>query len=312
MPPVPQISIVMPLYNKEAEVLDAVASVQAQTFADWELVVVDDGSTDRGPELLAGIDDLRIRLHRQANGGVSAARNKGIELARCELIVFLDADDLWYPGFLDAIMALRLDYPDARWYATGYEILPAGAETAFKARLSGLPDYLQRGLLPDYFGVASLSDPPVWTSALAVDRQAMQAVGGFPTGVGSGEDLLTWARLAVRYPLAFDRESQAIFRVSGIERRPDKLDLVGTGLVNLAGQFPQASGINAYLGLWYRMRGIMHLRYGENSAARRAALRSVRFNPWNVRNLYTLALSLLPASMGLAFDRAVRKRIYKI
>lgn len=304
----PLISVVMPLYNKEDDILGAVASVQAQSFTHWELVVVDDGSTDRGPLLLAAIDDPRIRLHRQDNAGVSAARNQGILLARADMIAFLDADDVWHPGFLDAIMSLRRDYPEARWYATGYEILPAMGN-GFRARLRGIPQPFQRGVLHDYFCVACLSDPPVWTSAMAVDRQAILSVGGFPVGIRSGEDLLTWARLAVRYPLALDQSPQAVFRVSGIERRPDPLDHVGGEIALLARQFPHVTGINAYLGLWYRMRAIMYLRYGENMAARKAALRSIRFDPCNARNLYTIALSLLPATTGLAFDRMLRKRI---
>jgi glycosyltransferase involved in cell wall biosynthesis len=132
----PAISIVMPLYNKAGQVLKTIASVTAQTLSDWELVVVDDGSTDGGPALVRALGDARIRVVSQANAGVSAARNRGIELARADLIAFLDADDLWLPQFLAAILALQADFPQARWFATGYEIRPASG-AAFASRLRG-------------------------------------------------------------------------------------------------------------------------------------------------------------------------------
>ena len=101
--PTPAISIIMPLYNKAAQVLDTVASVAAQTVSDWELVIVDDGSTDDGPALVRALGDARIRMVSQTNAGVSAARNRGVELARADLVTFLDADDLWFPEFLATV-----------------------------------------------------------------------------------------------------------------------------------------------------------------------------------------------------------------
>ena len=305
-PAPPAISIVMPLYNKAGQVLETIASVIAQTLSDWELVVVDDGSTDEGPALVRDLQDARIRLVSQANAGVSAARNRGIELARADLVAFLDADDLWLPGFLATILALQADFPQAHWFATGYEIRPAQGAT-YTSRLRGPPADFSRGILPDYFSVALASDPPVWSSATAVRRDAIQAISGFPEGIDSGEDLLTWARLAVRYPLAHDARPLAVFVASGIERRPDPADRVGKALAQLVREHPGVPGVRRYLGLWYRMQAVMAMRFGEAALARQWAWLAVRYGPWQVRNFYVLCLAALPGNARALVDHSIRK-----
>ena len=301
----PRISIVMPLYNKAETVLDSLRSVLVQTVTDWELIVVDDGSTDGGGEQVSMLGDTRLRLIRQENSGVSAARNAGVELARADLVTFLDADDLWKPYFLAAILALREEYPQAGWFATSYEIRP-DAGTSRAVRLSGLRSGFERGLLTDYFRIASRSDPPVWTSAVAVIKTNLQTIGGFPAGISSGEDLLTWARLAVRYPVAYDLRPLAVFKISGIERRPDPHDRVGGALAELAVEYPETDGLREYLGLWYRMQAVMALRFDETALARLDAWRACRNAPWQWRNGYTLVLTLLPRRMRLRIDAWLR------
>lgn len=295
----------MPLYNKAAQVLETIASVTAQTMVDWELVVVDDGSTDGGPALVRALSDARIRVVSQANAGVSAARNRGIELAHADLVTFLDADDLWLPEFLATVLALQADFPEARWFATGYEIRPAQG-AAFACRLRGPAINFSRGILPGYFSVAIASDPPVWTSATAVQRDAMHAIGGFPVGIGSGEDLLTWARLAVRFPLAYEARALAVFVVSGIERQPEAADRVGKAMGQLLRKYPAVPSLRGYLGLWYRMQAVMAMRFGDTALARQRAWLAVRYGPRQLRNLYTLLLALLPATWRQTLDSKAR------
>ena len=312
----PRVSIVMPLFNKGSLVLEAIASVQAQEIADWELVVVDDGSTDGGPEQVRAVStsDPRIRLVAQENQGVSAARNTGIRQSLADIIAFLDADDLWQPGFLAAVLALRERFPTARWWATGY-LISAGNEMPRVNRLSGLPTRFVSGLIPDYFVIAATSDPPVWTSATAVERQLFLAEdAGFPIGVRSGEDLLTWARLAQAYPLAYDRRALAIFRVSGIERRPDADDAVGKSLAALHQAHPATPGLAAYRAAWHRMRGAMWLRFGDLAAARCEAGQALRLAPWNPRSIYLWMQCRLPAAWRRRLDawiRGARARIMR-
>ena len=114
----PLISVVIPVFNGEAFVADAIESLLAQDDADFELIVIDDGSTDGTADVLAGFGG-RIRSHRQANGGTSTARNRGISLAQGELFVFLDADDLHPPGYLARFSDAAAAAPDVEVFHCG-------------------------------------------------------------------------------------------------------------------------------------------------------------------------------------------------
>lgn len=209
--PRPQFSVVVPLYNKESYVERSLRSALEQTCSDLEIVVVDDGSTDGGPRVVGGLADPRIRLIRQANGGVSAARNRGIAEARGRLVAFLDADDQWLPTHLEVLQRLVRQYPEAGLYATAYlnhwkEGLRPAQIAAFDGQTEG------EGILPSYFRAACDGiDPPVWTSTVAVPREVLDEIGCFPTGFRSAEDLDVWIRIALRYPVAFSGTPTAIY-----------------------------------------------------------------------------------------------------
>jgi len=115
----PIVSIVLPTYNRADVIGRAIASVRAQTFTDWELLIVDDGSTDGTPDAVAGLDD-RIRLLRQENGGTYVARNNGLAHARGRYITFLDSDDEWLPHFLELTVGFLGAYPDAHFVTTEF------------------------------------------------------------------------------------------------------------------------------------------------------------------------------------------------
>jgi glycosyltransferase involved in cell wall biosynthesis len=228
-------SVVIPLYNKEQTIERAVRSVLNQTVQDFEIIIVNDGSTDGGPQVVKGIGDARIRLIHQENQGVSAARNRGITEARSDLIAFLDADDEWKPAFLDKVVRLVYDFPEAAVFATRY-FYCEGRGLVRESWVRGVPSCPWEGIVEDYFGVAARSDPPICSSAVAVKKESLRAVGGFPIGVTSGEDLLTWARLAVRYKIAYSSEPLSTFHFGGNgsppqpRRQPDDEDIVGVEL----------------------------------------------------------------------------------
>lgn len=202
-------SIVIPLYNKGPFIARAVESVLNQTVRDFELIVVDDGSTDGGGRKVAGFDDPRIRLIPQGNCGRSGARNRGIAESRADFTAFLDADDAWKPEYLESIARLIDKFPGAGAYATAYEIMLPGGRV-ISARYQGIPPPPWQGLLPSYFRSA-MGSPPVCSSAVTIPKKVFREVGTFPVEVPLGEDLDMWGRIAIRYPIAFSSTVAACY-----------------------------------------------------------------------------------------------------
>lgn len=297
---VPLVSVVMPLYNKEADVRRAVKSVLNQTVSDFELVIINDGSTDRGPDVVRKINDNHIRIFDQENAGVSAARNRGINESKSDLIAFLDADDEWKPDFLETILHLKEKFPTCSAFATNYIFREVNGKYHLPI-IRGLPPHPWEGVIEDYFGVAVRSDPPLCSSAVSVKKKALYAVGLFPVGITSGEDLLTWARLAAKYHIAYTAKPLAVFRhwasTTGIPTRiPAKEDFVGKSLELLLADLPMADkrSLREYIGLWYRMRASMFFRLGNRQKAISEVTKMRCFANGDLR-LYTyIAMAYLP------------------
>ena len=183
----PRISVVIPLYNKETYIVRAVESALSQGAAVHEVIVVDDGSTDNGPAQLASLGDARVRLIRQPNSGVSAARNAGIEAASSEYVAFLDADDAWLPGFAAELLALIQQFPQACLYATSYvRVWPDGRRE--DAYLPASLDPSKKQLVADPFRAWSRS-AFFFTSSLCARRAVLLEQNiRFPVGESQGED----------------------------------------------------------------------------------------------------------------------------
>jgi len=205
----PKFSVVIPLYNKALYIGRALRSVLAQTITDLELIVIDDGSTDDGCNIVKTFTDDRIRLTRQENRGVSAARNRGIDEAKTDLIAFLDADDEWLPEFLETVIRLRDRNPEAGAYATAYEIQERNGDV-YSPKYKHIPPAPWEGIIPNYLR-SVLAVPIVCSSAVAVPKHVFSDVGGFPLGEYLGEDGDMWLRIALKYPIAFSSRINAIY-----------------------------------------------------------------------------------------------------
>jgi glycosyltransferase involved in cell wall biosynthesis len=291
------ITIIIPLYNKESSIATALRGVLAQSYQDFEVVVVDDGSTDGGAAVVEQFDDPRIRLIRQANGGVSAARNRGIAEARGEHVAFLDADDEWMPEFLEEICTLQTAFPECKAQATNYVFNSRGVKS--RTILRKLPFKGERGVLTNYFEVASCSHPPVCSICVCIERKLLQEIGGFPIGIKSGEDLLTWARIAVRTQWAYSRKALAIYNVCLLSfnkkptRIPAETDIVGNEFVKLWNCNPKILGIKQYISRWHKSRSSMYLRLGYRRECTKEAFLALRYNPLNYKIYIYLVLNLL-------------------
>jgi glycosyltransferase involved in cell wall biosynthesis len=202
-------SVVVPLFNKADCVERAIRSVLGQTVPCGEIIVVDDGSTDDGYRVVEAIEDSRVKLFRQDNQGPSSARNKGVAEAQGELVAFLDADDEWRPSFLETIVNLRAEYPEAGAYATAYQILEPGGHV-WVPTFREIPSPPWEGIIPNFFRSA-IHGCPVWTSAVVVRKDVLDATGCFVVCPGVGEDADLWARIALRYPIAFSWRVGAVY-----------------------------------------------------------------------------------------------------
>ena len=179
------ISVVIPLYNKEDCVFNALQSVLNQSFVDFEVIVVDDGSVDSSPKIVSSISDKRIRLISKKNGGPSSARNLGIKEAKNEYIAFLDADDLWAPMFLQEMVDLIHRFPDALCWGFNYSIIKEGKTMILESK--GESGYISSEWLFSYF--------PFCSSSCCCRKSALIELGGFDERMMYGEDLDMWFRL---------------------------------------------------------------------------------------------------------------------
>lgn len=194
----PYFSIVIPVYNKAAFLKATLDSVLAQSFTDFELILVNDGSTDDSAQVIAGFKDDRIRYFEKENGGASTARNFGILQATSRYITFLDADDYWYPDFLQEMFRLTNRFAYEKIFAAAIEIeMP---EKVFPAQYSiTLGNDAQ---IVDYFD-ASTRTTAICTSCAVFEKSLFEEVGHFDTNIKSGQDTDLWIRMGLKYPVVF-------------------------------------------------------------------------------------------------------------
>lgn len=298
------ISVVIPLYNKKERIADTLRCVLAQSYRDFEVVVVDDGSTDDGASVVAGFSDPRIRLVTQVNSGVSSARNRGISEASGEFVALLDADDRWSSEHLATLFGLAQNYPMCDVFATGYQYQNEHGETK-KSWINKLCFSGEQGELSNYFEVATCSDPPVNSTVVMARKSAFMAVGGFPEQATSGEDLLTWARLAARFRIALSRKVTATYytpTTGPTGKVPADLrtthDYVGNELIALAEAVPQKRReIYRYVNFWYKMRSVINLHFPFRRAAMACAIKAIRYYPAALKPYALLVIACLPESL---------------
>ena len=205
-----RISVVIPLYNKEQEVARAIRSVVEQRYTPFEVIVVDDGSSDRSAAVAEKFVSNSIHLIRQSNAGVSAARNRGTEAASGDFVAFLDADDWWEPGFLEEIATLIQEFPGCGIYSTAFRIVRDGHH--YPARQ---PE--QRGIITDYFEQA-MTRYICLPSTSCLPRHLLIKTQGFPLGMKLGEDLYLWTKIAAYHPVCFSPQPLVNYSVTASNR----------------------------------------------------------------------------------------------
>ena len=204
-------SVVIPLYNKAPYVRKALESVIAQTYQNFELMVVDDGSTDGSTlivdEFLNGIENIKHRFIKQENLGVSIARNNGVAHSDGDYIAFLDADDWWDCTYLERMAQFINEYPDAGLYACNYYYHKNNKNLIRVSQIStGYINYPKV-----YYDIFAM---PVWTGATIIPRSVFLDVNGFNPQLWMSEDFDLWIRIALKYKVCFLNELLAYYNQS--------------------------------------------------------------------------------------------------
>ncbi|QZY86425.1 glycosyltransferase family 2 protein [Exiguobacterium acetylicum] len=185
-------SVIIPLYNKRNHIKETISSVIQQSFEDFELIIVDDGSTDDGLELVNTFSDNRIKIFEQKNSGVSVARNLGINKSSGEFICFLDADDLWNHDYLHEINKLTMMFNESDIFVTAYKVdLPNNKVNYSKGNLES-----NKYGISNYWSEINNKYEFVWTSATTVRKRALKESGLFKPGENIGQDLHFFSKLA--------------------------------------------------------------------------------------------------------------------
>ena len=206
-------SVIMPVYNGEKFIDDAIHSVCAQTYDNWELIIVNDGSKDNTADVLKKYEtNSQIKIIHKENGGVSVARNTAISASKGEYIVFLDADDVWHSNHLEVMNELITEYPDAGLYATftRTELVNGGIIEECKF-FKDKPDvvYLE-DFFEAYYNDKSAMIFNITTACFS--RKALDVTGLFPVGCAIGEDLELALRVAAYFPVVLSKKATGTYK----------------------------------------------------------------------------------------------------
>ena len=197
----PFFSVIIPLFNKEKHIEKTIRSVLEQGFENFELIIVNDGSTDKSLERANAISDPRIKLYDRRNSGASAARNFGVEKAKSQHIALLDADDIWQSNHLEEHNKSIEKFPDAALYCNAYS-LKLTDNFEHKATYV-LPKQDEICLVPDYFE-ASMIHPIAMTNTVVFKKRDFMEIGGFDPKILSGQDLDLWIRFGLQKQIVFN------------------------------------------------------------------------------------------------------------
>ena len=211
-------SIVIPLYNKELSIGNTLLSVLDQTIQEFEIIIVNDGSTDKSIEKVDKFKDPRIRLINQNNSGVSSSRNRGIKEARYDWVAFLDADDLWMRNHLLEIRKMMHRFPDEEIYATSFKYSNGNPVNVIEHTLhiDKIDNYFKN---PNHL---------IWTSIVVINKSCFDKVGMFNEKLVRGEDKDLWARLGKYYSIIKSKSITAVYRIDAENRSDKAVDILKT------------------------------------------------------------------------------------
>lgn len=209
------ISVIIPLYNKEKSIYKTLQSVCEQTYTDMEILVVDDGSTDKSAAVAASYPDTRIRIIRKENGGVCSARNRGIREAKGEYVALLDADDLWDKEYLAEQVKMIADFSEAAMWGINFAEISEG--NLVRKLDTALPEGF-RGYVENYFQMQGRVSDLFCSSSVVIRKEVFDKVDMFDERIKYSEDNDMWWRIIATYPVAFYDRYMVYYRYDAENR----------------------------------------------------------------------------------------------
>ena len=225
------ISVVIPLYNKQNSIAVTLQSVLAQTYTNYEIIVVDDGSTDDSANVaeatlreckVYGVE-CRGRVIRKANGGVCSARNRGIQEARYDYVALLDGDDLWDEHYLEEQVKLIQDFPEANLWGINFAERSNGE--LIRKLPTGLPEGY-RGYVENYFQIPGRISDLYCSSSVVIQKEVFDKVGYFDERIKYAEDSDMWFRIIATYPVVFYDRYMAFYQYDAENRAMNRTRLL--------------------------------------------------------------------------------------
>ena len=227
-----QITVVIPLYNKQNSIVATLQSVLAQTYQNFEIVIVDDGSTDNSAQVVEELISAHpqplpkgkgVRLVRKANGGVCSARNRGIQEAKYDYIALLDGDDLWDEHYLEEQVKLIQDFPEAMMWGINFAEISNGQ--LIRTLPTGLPEGY-RGYIENYFQIPGRISDLYCSSSVVIKKKVFDKVGSFDERIKYAEDSDMWFRIIATYPVVFYDKYMAFYQFDAENRAMSRVRLL--------------------------------------------------------------------------------------
>lgn len=217
------ISIVIPLYNKQNSIKTTLQSILEQSYIHYEVIIVDDGSTDASVQRVQEIHDDRIRLIKKENNGVCSARNRGIKEARYDYIALLDGDDMWDEHYLEEQVKMIQDFPKAMMWGINYAEICNGQ--ILRTVSTGLSDGY-RGYVKNYFQMPNRVSDLFCSSSVIIKKSVFEQIGYFDKRIKFAEDSDMWFRIIATYPVAFYDKYLVFYQFDAENRTMNKTRLL--------------------------------------------------------------------------------------
>lgn len=301
----PFFSVVIPLYNKEKHIVDTIKSVLAQTFQDFEIIIINDGCTDSSYKQVKLINNSKIQLFSTENKGVSHARNLGIKKANGKLIAFLDADDTWFDHHLEDLKKLFERYPNCGLYCKAYTL--RHGKRLIKSIYKNIPEQTDwMGIVDDYFESSSINCI-AWTSAVAIPKHTFKSIGDFDTSLTMGEDTELWLRIALKHPVSFYHKISAVYNLD-TDNRITNLNTNSHSFIDLD-KFEllaiKNKSLKTYLDLNRYSIAIQYKLVGNNTKAKEY-INKINKNNLNYKQRFLLKLNAIFLSILLNLKNLLR------